>query len=252
MAKVIGRNARILLGNRNVSPDVNQAVLTLEAEAPECTGFCDSYRVRLSEGVRNEELQVDGFYNNSACTMDDVLSANLAGSALTGIYFTGLAGSKFGREFNGIVTNYEPNFAVADAAAVSFTVSGSSSLYHMASLSGSSVDACQTPVVSAVGSSTMGSIDQGTGILGAIVTLRLLTLTGTTPVFSASVQYSQNDSSFTTAQEILNIVPADIGDHSSSMFDITSASRYARAIVKLAGTSPCATFVIATGSARTN
>lgn len=252
MAKVIGRNARVLLGNRNVSPDVNQVVLSLDAEAPECTGFCDSYRVRLSDGVRNEEMQVDGFYNNSACTMDDVLSSNLAGSALTGLYFTGLAGSKFGREFNGVVTSYEPNFAVADAAAVSFTVSGSSALLHMMSISGSSVDNCQTPVVSAVGSSALGSIDQGTGVVGAIATLRVLTLTGTAPAFSASIQYSANDSAFTTAQEILNIGASDLGNHSGSMFTITSASRYARAIVKLAGTSPCATFVIATGSARTN
>lgn len=252
MAKVIGRNARVLLGNRNVSPDVNQVVLTLDAEAPECTGFCDSYRVRLSDGVRNEEMQVDGFYNNSASTMDDVLSSNLAGSALTGLYFTGLAGSKFGREFNGVVTSYEPNFAVADAAAVSFTVSGSSALLHMMSISGSSVDGCQTPVVSAVGSSTLGSVDCGSGVGGAVVTLRVLTLTGTAPAFSASIQYSANDSAFTTAASVGNIGASNINNHSGSLFTITSASRYARAIVSLAGTSPCATFVIATGSARTN
>ena len=252
MAKVIGRNARILLGNRNVSGDVNQAVLTLDAETPECTGFCDSYRLRLSEGVRNEELKVDGFYNTSACTMDDVLSNNLGGSALTAIYFTGLAGSKFGREFNGVVTAYEPNFAVADAAAVSFTVSGSSALYQMVSLSGSSIDYQLTPTVSAVGSSTMGSVDCGSGVGGATVTMRVLTLTGTTPAFSASVQYSANDSAFTTAFSVMNIGASNINNHSGSLFSVTSASRYARAIVTLAGTSPCATFVIATGSARIN
>jgi hypothetical protein len=252
MAKVIGRNARILFGNRNLSCDVNNATLTLSAEAPECTGFCDSYRVRLADGVRDEEMTVDGFYNNSACTMDNIMSTNLGGSGLAGIYFTGLAGSKFGREFNGVLSSYEPTFAVADAAGVSFTVSGSSALYHMTSISGSSVNSVGTPKISAAGASTMGSVNLGAGAAACpyTATLRVLSMGGTLPVFCASIQASADDASWDTVYVASGIIPAHIDDHSASLVTITSASRYMRISASLAGTAPCAGFVIAVGSAR--
>jgi hypothetical protein len=253
VAKVIGRNARILLGNRNVSPDTNQTTLTLSAEAPECTGFCDDYKVRLIDGVRDEELSVDGFYNTSISTMDDIMATSIGGSALTALYFTGLAGSNFGREFVGVVSSYDPKFAVADAGGVSFTVSGCSALYHMASLSGSSVDSNKTPKLSAAGASTLGSVDLGVGAAGCpyTATIRVLSMGGTNPVFCASLQASANDSAFTTVYVASGILPAHIGNHSASLVTITSASRYMRITASLAGTAPCANFVIAVGSART-
>ena len=252
MAKVIGRNARILLGNRNVSCDTNQATLALTAEAPECTGFCDNYKVRLADGVRDAELSVDGFYNNSASTMDDIFATSLGGSALAAIYFTGLAGSNHGREFVGVVSSYDPKFAVADAAGVSFKISGSSALYHVTSLSGSSVNSRKTPEISAVGLSTMGSVDLGIGAATCphMATFRVLAMGGTLPVFSASLQASTNDSAFTTVYVVSGITPAHIGNHSACLVTIPSASRYMRISASLDGTAPCANFVIAVGSAR--
>ena len=253
MAKIIGRNARVLVGNRHVSPDTNQATLTLSAEAPECTGFCDSYRVRLADGVRDIEMSVDGYFNTSASTVDEHLASSLGGSALTGLYFTGLAGSKFGREFVGVVTSYEPQFATADAGAISFAIAGSSAIYHMASLGGSAVNSCDLPTVSGAGASSLGSVDLKGAVdtLGnSYVALRLLTLSGTTPEFSASIQFSANDSAWTTAYTVISLSPGSITGHSGSLINISSASRYARITACLSGTSPCASFVVSCGSVR--
>jgi len=255
MAKIAGHNARVLLGSRDLSPDVNQATLSLSAEAPEATGFTDTYRVRLADGIRDVELTVDGFFNSSASKIDSILFSTLGASALTGLYFTGLSSSKLGREFTGILTQYEPQFALADAAAVSFTVTGASAIYHMTSLGGSAVNAHDIPTISGVGGSDIGSVD----LKGAAdttndsyISIRLLTLSGTTPEFSASVQYSADDTAWTTAYAVVSLSPASIGDHSGSLIHLASASRYARVAASLSGTSPCATFAITCGSVRSN
>jgi len=250
MAKIAARNARILFDNRNLSPDVNNAVLSITAEAPEATGFCDTYRVRLNNSIRDYEFTCDGFYNDAASTMDEVLSAALAGSGLAAIYFRGLGSSNMGREFNSILASYEQTYAVADAAAVSFTLSGSSTLYHMQSLSGSNLGVCGAPYVKGVGSSTFASVDTGAtpAATDSYVSVRVIGASGTTPTFSASIEYSDDDATFTTVASVIDVTPADINANSASMWHVTAASRYRRAIVSLGGTNPCAIFVIASGS----
>jgi len=251
MAKIAARNARILFDNRNLSPDVNQATLTITAEAPEVTSFVDTYRVRMQDSMKDYEFSCDGFYNTSASTMDEIMSNGLAGSGLAGIYFNGLGGSNVGREFNSILTSYDQKFALADAAAVSFKLSGSSSLYSMKSLAGSSLNAQLEPVVSGTGASTLGSVDV-TGKAdtsgSSYISLRVFGLTGTNPTFTIDVEYSGGDSSFTSACTVTALTPATIHANSASLFKISSASRYRRATVTLGGTSPCATFMIASGS----
>jgi hypothetical protein len=251
MAKIAARNARILFDNRNLSPDVNQATLTITAEAPEVTSFVDTYRVRMQDSMKDYEFSCDGFYNTSASTMDEIMSNALAGSGLAGIYFNGLGACNVGREFNSILSSYDQKFALADAAAVSFKLSGSSSLYSMKSLAGSSLNAQLTPKVSGVGSSTFGGVDlKGAADTSgsSYISLRVFDLSGTTPTFSASVEYSGNDTTYTTAASVLLVAPSNIGANSASLWKIEGASRYARVIITLGGTSPCATFMVAAGS----
>ena len=253
MAEIIGLNARTLIGNRNLSGTTNQVTLTLSAETPEVTSFVDNSRQRLAGGIRDFELTEDGFFETGASAADAFLAATLGASALAAAYMAGLAGSKYGYECAALLSRYEMPFRVGDAGGISLTLAGSSALYSLHSLSGSVLDAAGQPTLSGAGTSNLGSVDlKGAAdtVGTSYATLRLLTLSGASPAFSASLQLSANDSAWTTAYTVLSLSPLSVADHSGSLVTFSSASRYARVAVDLAGTSPCATFFIACGSAQ--
>lgn len=238
MAKITARNVTIFGGGRDVSGRSNTATFTTPAEAPDVSSFGAIIRERLPDGLRDSELSVAGFIDVSACQVDELYSDLIGASAWWGFYPGDATGSKLGREIIHILTDYSSEGAVEGAATTSTTTSGSSSIYFVNSLGNTTL--------STVGTSALSSVDFSASISGTIKHfLRILTLTGTNPEIGASLQDSNDDSSYTTI--------ADFGAASSADQVITastsSASRYRRLNVNLAGTSPCATFQVSTGSA---
>jgi len=70
MAKIVARNVKIISAGKDLSGQYNNSVLTLSAEAPEVTSYGNDSRQRLAGGIRDVELTIDGFYNDSASSTD--------------------------------------------------------------------------------------------------------------------------------------------------------------------------------------
>jgi len=242
LAKIAARNARILVGGRDVSCRSNNVTLTMSAEAPEVTTFCDDNRSRLAGGIKDVEMSLDGFYDTAASNVDELYYYGLAASNLVGLYPNGYTACRVGREFTGIITSYESTFATEDAAATAVTFSGSPPLLITKSL--------YYGTLSGAGASDLASANFTDGSSGSqYIIVRLLTLTGTTPEFSASVQESSDDASFTTIYAVESAsLPSAGSPFGASISLISSASQYRRVAASLSGTSPCATFFVASGS----
>jgi len=247
MSKIVGRNARVLLGARDYSGQANSATLTFSAEAPEVTTFADGTRARLSSGIRDVELALDAFFGTGASEVDADMTNMLAASVMTGFYPNGYSASRQGYELAGIVTNYEQTYAAADAAAVSVTVgglagSGNFGLYVAKSL--------YQGTLSGAGASNLSSVDFSGSSGTSIGIVRCLTLSGTNPSFSACIQEANDDSTFTTIYAVTSVSPNALGPIIGASFSspLASASRYRRVAASLSGTSPCATFFVASAS----
>jgi hypothetical protein len=120
MAKVAARNASFYLDDstaacRSMSGWLNNITLTLSAEAPEVTGFGDTYKNRFQDGLKDCELSFDAFWGSGATETDSVLGSLLGAST----YFQfGPAGSTAGLCkycASAILTSYDMKFALADA-----------------------------------------------------------------------------------------------------------------------------------------
>ena len=241
MAKVVARNAVIFGGGRDVSGRSNNATLSRTAEAPEATGFGETTVQRLSGGIRDHELALDGFYDSAASQVDALYSSLVGGSAVWGLYPSTAGASKRGSEFVGIVSNYEQKYAVADAAAVSVTVSGCSPYADVMSLGYATVTGTASAVLSSCSVDFAGSATNTWGFL------HLITLTGTTPEISACLQDSSDDAAFTT---IIAFTTASVAGTAQAIQHTAAAgaSRYRRLKYIMAGTSPCATLAVSSGS----
>lgn len=243
MAKVSARHARILLGGRNVSCRSNSVTLTMSAEAPEATTFCDENRVRLSSGIKDVEMSIDGFFDDAASSVDQAYYSWVGASILAGFYPVGLSACVVGREFNGILSNYEMSFATEDAAVVNITVTGCTPLLTSKILG-------YAGVLSGAGTSNLSSVDFTNGTNASQYAIfRLMSLTGTSPEFSASVQLSPDDSAWTTVAAVEGASPPSAGSPTgASIVYFSSASRYRRVAVTLGGTSPSANYFVACAS----
>lgn len=97
MAKLHARNVSIYVddasgASTSITGDLNTITLDISAEAPEVTSFGDNTVQRLSNGIRDFSVSMDGFYNQgvqAAC----VLEGLLAGSSYMQL---GVAGSATG------------------------------------------------------------------------------------------------------------------------------------------------------------
>ena len=127
MAKIIARNATLGIDDstgacRALSSFVNNVTLNLTAEAPETTGFGDTYRTRMQDGIKDGELSFDAFLATGANETDAVLYGILGASTC---WIFGPAGSGSGSPIrysaSAILTQYQMTFALADAAQVSGT-----------------------------------------------------------------------------------------------------------------------------------
>ena len=239
MGKISARNVKLFGGGRNLSGRANSSTLSLTAEAPDVSAYGTDTRERLQDGLLDYELSVAGWMDVSACQVDELFSDLLGASARWGYYPEGATACLAGKEMNVVCGDYSSEGAVEGAATFSATLSGSSALFDVSSLS--------YTTVSAVGASNLGSVDFTAACSHTIWNFfRVETLTGTTPEIAACVQQSTDDSSFTTIYAFTAASAADQVFAASS----ASSARYRRARVELAGTSPCATFQISSGSAK--
>lgn len=243
MGKTNARNVTILADVRDLTGRTNNTTLGRTAEAPEVTTFGSVAREHLPGGLKTEELRVDGFWDSAASNVDATLSGLVGGSAWFGVYPSGYTASMKGLEFIGILTDYSIPLAVANAATVSFTATGSGPLLEVVSLGSGSLAGTGT-------SAALASVDQtATGNVGPLqVIYRLLALAGTTPQISGSYQQSANDSAWTTEVDF-GAAASTAGTITVSA--VTSASRYRRFkyIVSASGTGTgSAAVAIACGS----
>ncbi len=242
MSKITARNARLLLGGRDLSGQTNNITLDLTAETIDVTCFTDTAKANLFGSPQDAELNADGFFSTGASAIDADLNTMHGQGVLTGFYPSLYSASLTGYETNGVLNKYNMKFGVNDAAGVSLTVTGSGQVLKSKSLAGKTINGA--------GTSNLSSVDFSGSSSNSYRTIRVLSLTGTNPIFSASVQDSNNDSAFTTIYAATCIVPAHLGPIIGACLtsNLISASRYRRVALQLSGTSPCATFLITSAS----
>jgi hypothetical protein len=120
MAKVAARNASLGIDDssgacRAMGFLISNITLTLSAEAPETTGFGDTYKQRQHDGLKDGELSFDGFFGNGANETDQVLSGILGGSTRWVFGPSGSGTGASGYSALAILTSYDMTFALADA-----------------------------------------------------------------------------------------------------------------------------------------
>ena len=213
MAKIVARNAKIISVGKDLSGQYNNSTLTLSSEAPEVTSYGDDSRQRLAAGIKDSELTIDGFFNNSASSTDAMFKELVAASALIAFFPQGYAASTPAYQMAGIITQYEAGFPLEDAATVSATVSGCSctrgkSLGYISAAAGSVLQATSVD---------FGATDDGT------VYYQVHYLSMPTSI-STCIHHSTDDVTFTVAEVVeLNTVTAS-GVANSGSF--VGANRY--------------------------
>jgi hypothetical protein len=127
MAKVAARNASIGIDDstgacRSMSGFTNNAVLTWSAETPEVTGFGDSTKQRMQDGIKDAEFKLDAFYDTGATATDAVLAGVLGASTRFVFGPTGSTSGSVMYTTCAILSNYEMKFGVNDSGQVSATL----------------------------------------------------------------------------------------------------------------------------------
>jgi hypothetical protein len=133
MAKLAARKASLFLedgagASMVMSAMISSITLTMNVEIPEVTGFGNDNRERVSNGIKDWELSMNGFYGTAACEPGTVLDSIRAAGGSTR-FVLGPAGSVSGcpkYSACGVLTTYEVTEAPADAAAISFTITARS------------------------------------------------------------------------------------------------------------------------------
>ena len=240
MARITARNMKLFAGGRDISGRVNTSTLTFSSEAPDVTCFGDAYHERLSDGLKDYEVSFAGFGDFSACQIDATMQALMSSSAWYGWYPNAATASMRGREVIGVATNYTINGGVEGAIGYSATITGSKVMLDMSSL-------VYYENFSTGASTNLFDVDFLVANSGPCWhVFRLLTLTGTNPEITAYIQESADKNTWAT------IVSWEGASSANRIFAASSAScsRYRQAVVTLLGTSPSATFMISSGSAR--
>ncbi len=245
MARITARNVKLFAGGRDISGRVNTATLTFSSEAPEVTTFGSEYRERLATGLKDYELSFAGFGDFSASQIDETMQSLMSSSAWYGLYPNAATASQRGREVVGIATNYSIEGAVEGAVGFSATITGCAVMMDMCSLAHTTA--------SDAGASNLPSVNFAAANSGSCWHIfRILTLKGATeagptgPEISVSVQESANDVAWAT------IAAWESASSASQVFATSSGScsQYRRVTACLSGTSPSATFMVVSGSAK--
>ena len=222
MARIVARNAAILCGGRDISARSNSAALSITSETPEVTTFTESTRTRLPGGLGDVELTVDGFWDSAASQVDETFSTLIGASDWWGFYPAGTTACNYGREYQGILTEYGSNAAVADALTTSVTVAGSPPLLISRVLAGGTLTGTGTCAVGA-------GVDFGAATTCPTYNLlRIFSLAGTTPQIAGSLQDSADDTTYTTKAVFYTEAAAASSGSIVNLQIATSAARYRR------------------------
>ncbi len=146
MAKVIARNASIGIDDststcRALTALFSNITLTLSAETPEATGFGETSKQRLQDGMKDGELKLDAFFDSAASKTDEVFAGILGASTRWSFGPSGSSASNVCYTACAILSTYDIKMAPNDAATVSATFvgrSGSVSRYSGAATWGAS------------------------------------------------------------------------------------------------------------------
>jgi len=236
MGKIVARNADVFVQGRDISGQMNQVTLSLTAEAPDVTSFGDDDRTRLADTLKDAELSVNGFWNSSASNVDELFSSVLGASAFAGFYPESASSGYSGREFRGVMTDYNTESSVPDATGVSATISGSSNVHYGNSLG--------YTTFSGTASGALGSVDFTANSASVVVIWRVLEYGASATGVSASYQHSNDDASFTTLIDMGTIT----GPNESACQSATSACRYRRLKYVATGSAATATIQAFSGS----
>lgn len=133
MAKVAARKGSLYLDDnagacQSISCYVSSITLTFSAESTDLTSFCSENRERTSDGMRDWELSMDGFWASGATETDGILSGIRAAGGSTRFQFmpTGSTSGSPTYTACGVLTSYECNFTAEDSAQISFTLAARS------------------------------------------------------------------------------------------------------------------------------
>jgi len=246
MGKVSARNTSLFAHGRDVSGRSNNSALSWTAETPEVTCYGSDNRERISDGIRDAELTVDGYYDTAASQVDEKYNSLVNASAFYALFpvmtlgnTTG--GSLIGYAFEGVMSEYSIDLSFEDAVKTSLTVGACVPFARVRSLGYQTVVDTASAVLASGSGVDFSASDGGTTWHG----WHLVSLTGTTPEISACLQESGNDSTWTTTK-VWYAAAAAASPGSvplAEMVSTTSASRYRRFKYLLAGTSPCATIL---------
>lgn len=240
MSKIVGRKAEIFAAGRDIGGRSNSATLNLTTDAIDATCLGATHRERMSDGLKDAELSLAGFYDEAASQVDALYSSLVGGSTWWHFYPGGATSSCPGYQFSGQLSEYgiEPAVegALTTTATVAVGITGSNILVRGKSLA--------DHTMTGAGTSALSSVDYTGNTSSPWFGLHILTLAGTTPEIGASLQDSNDDDSFTTIYDFGTASAAGVVLVASA----AAASRYQRINVTLAGTSPCAWIVGLSGS----
>lgn len=242
MSKISARNTLIFCGGYETSGRTNTATLNMSAEAPEITCFGSDNRERLSFGIKDAEMTFNGYFDASASKIDEVLASLLSGSTYYGLYHNRSSNAP-GREFGGVLTEYNIDESVEAAAAISATVSGSSPVFFTNIIGGlAELSAGNTNPF------TAGSAQEGAASGSVIAVFRVIDIDRTAgdEELSASFQDSADGNTWYTLYEFTAASSPGTEQH---MTTSVSADAYRRFYVKFAGTASfTASAMMASGS----
>ena len=129
MAKQHARNVSIYVdtaagASTSITGDSNSITLDLSAEAPEVTSFGDNTVQRLSGGITDFPLSLEGFFNQGATAAACILEALVAGSSYIQLGVTGSATGCPKKCACVVCTGYNQTWGVNDAIAFTAEFSG--------------------------------------------------------------------------------------------------------------------------------
>ena len=217
MARIVARNATIIMDGLDISGRSNSMRLTFSAEAPEVTAFRETSRTRLPAGLQDAEMTVDGFYDTGAGGLDEKFNQYKGASAVFAVFPRAPNPGQRGKAFGGLLQSYEMNAGTADAMATTISVTSMGWFVHGQSLG----EYQDTSGASAAGSSVDFSASSGSGF----ATLHILGLElGGATSLGASVQHSPDGTTWATLVEFTGITASGGGYYQT----YSSASRYRR------------------------
>lgn len=219
--KIVARNAEIFAKGVDLSGRTNSVAFSMTAEAPDVTSFGNDVRTRLANGLKDAEFSGGGFFDTAASSTDETFSDLMTASTIYGFYPSTASNNLIGYEFGGITTEYSSDFAVADAAMITYTVSASGEVTRGKSLGYRTI----SDTDSASGYLNSGcSVDFSSSTANGRTIFRVLNITGTSACVSASFQDSGDDSAFSTITDFGHFaVPNSVNEATH-----TGASQYRR------------------------